>query len=258
MINLQGKCGVILGIANDRSIAWGIAEAAHAAGARLALNYQNERLEKNVTELASRLPGTLAAPCDLTREDEVRDFFAKASSAFDGKLDFLVHAVAFAKKEELAGRFLDTTHEGFNLAMQVSVYTLLTATRHAEPLLNAAGGGSVVTLSYYGAQKVVKNYNIMGVAKAALEASVRYLAADLGPTGVRVNAISAGPIKTLAARGISGFSEILGTVAEKAPLRRNVELADVAGTAVWLASDAGRGVTGEVIYVDCGFNIMGV
>jgi enoyl-[acyl-carrier protein] reductase I len=258
MIDLKGKTGVILGVANERSIAWAIAEAAHAAGARLAFNYQNERLEKTVSEMAARLEGTIAAPCDLSHEDEVDTFFDKVGAAFGGKLDFLIHSVAFAKKDELSGRFIDSSREGFELAMNISVFTLVAAAKRAEPLMNAAGGGSIITLTYYGAEKVIKNYNTMGVAKAALEASVRYLASDLGPEAIRVNAISAGPIKTLAARGISGFSDILNVVSEKAPLRRNVEAREVGGTAVFLCSDAGKGITGEVLYVDCGYNIMGL
>ncbi len=258
-MQLEGKNGIILGVANKYSIAWSIAKAAAEAGARLVLNYQNERTEQGVKKLlAAEMPKADCFACDLTSDEEIERFFGEAAGRLGGKLDFLVHSLAFAKREDLSGRFTDTSRGGFALAMDVSVFSLVAAARRALPLMQAAGGGSIMTLSYYGAEKVVKNYNVMGVAKAALEASVRYLAADLGPEGVRVNAISAGPIKTMAARGISGFGEILGVVAERAPLRRNVDVNEVGQTAVFLASDGARGITGETLYVDAGFNIMGV
>ena len=258
-MQLEGKNGVILGVANRYSIAWGIARAAAQAGARLAFNYQNERTEQGVKKLlAAEMPDAVCLPCNVTNDEEIARFFEKIGNHFGGQLHFLVHSIAFARKEELAGRFADTSRAGFALAMDVSVFSLVAAARCARPLMEAADGGSVLTLSYFGAEKVVRNYNVMGVAKAALEASVRYLAADLGPDGVRVNAISAGPIKTLAARGITGFSDMLGLAAERAPLRRNVEAGEVGQAAVFLASDAARGITGEILYVDAGYNIMGL
>ncbi len=257
-MQLEGKRGVIFGVANNYSIAWHIAKAAGAAGARLAFNYQNERVESGVRVLVSNIPDALCLPCDLTRDDQLDHFFEHVREAFDGQLDFMVHSIAFAKKEDLSGRFIDTPRGGFNMALEVSVYSLVAAARRAQPLMDAAGGGSIITLSYLGAERVVPNYNVMGVAKAALEASVRYMAADLGQDKIRVNAISAGPIRTLAASGISGFGRMIKLVAEKAPLKRNVDSDEVADTAVFLASDASRGITGETIYVDAGYNIMGL
>ncbi len=256
---LDGKKGVVLGIANSRSIGWHIARAANNAGAHLAFNYQNERLEDGVRKLADSLSNPVAVlPCDLTDDKQVDRFFEEAGAGFDGQLDFLVHSVAFANREDLDGRFVDTSRDGFRLALEVSCFTLVAAAKRALPLMQASGGGSIITLSYYGAEKVVRNYNIMGVAKAALECTVRYLSADLGPDNVRVNAISAGPIKTLAARGISGFGEILKVVEEKTPLRRNITPDEVARTAVFLSSGEGGGITGETIYVDAGYHVLGL
>lgn len=253
---LSGKTGVVFGVANKRSIAWGIAQALAGAGARLALTYQGERLEENVRELAQTLPDSLGLPCDVSNDAEVEAVFETLGRQF-GRLDFLIHSVAFAPKEELEGEFVNTSREGFRIALDVSAYSLVALAKAARPLL-AKEGGSIVTMTYYGAEKVVQNYNVMGVAKAALEASVRYLAADLGPQGIRVNAISAGPLNTLAARGISGFTDMLKIHAGKAPLRRNVEVKEVADTALFLCSPMGSGITGEVIYVDAGYNIMGM
>jgi len=253
---LAGKRVLVFGVANERSIAWGISQAMHAAGARLAFTYLNEALEKRVRPLAEGIGSELILPCDVTNEAQVREVFRAVQEAWGG-LDILIHAVAFANKEDLEGRFVDTSRDGYLKAIEISAYSLVALAREAEPLMKE-NGGSIITLSYYGAEKVVPNYNVMGVAKAALEASVRYLAADLGPSAIRVNAISAGPIKTLAASGIRGFRGMLGIAEEKAPLRRNVTQADVAGAALFLCSDLGAGVTGETIYVDAGYNIMGM
>jgi len=256
-MDLNGLCGAVLGVANERSIAWKIALAAREAGARLAFNYQNERLERDVRALTQSIPGALCLPCDVGDEAQIDKFFGAVGEAFGGRLDFLIHSLAFARKEDLAGRFVDTSRDGFLLALEVSTYSLVAVARRALPLMRAAGGGSIVTMTYFGAEKVVRNYNVMGVAKAALEASVRYLAADLGPQGVRVNAISAGPIKTLAARGITGFNDMFAAAAEHAPLRRAIEPEEVAQTAAFLVSPAARAITGEIIHVDAGFHIMG-
>ena len=257
MSELAGKHGLIVGIANKRSIAWAIATAAAAAGARLAVTYQGERLEENVRELAGQLSDPLILPCDVTNDAQIAEVMSSVSREFGG-LDFLVHGVAFAPREEITSPFLNTSREGFRIALDVSAYSLIALTRGAAPLMAARGGGSVVTLTYLGSERVFENYNVMGVAKAALEASVRYLASELGPQNIRVNAISAGPIKTLAASGIGGFSKILQVYRERAPLRRNVETAEVGETARFLIGPAGRGVTGSVIPVDGGFNIMGI
>ena len=253
---LNGKVGVVFGVANKRSIAWGICKAARAAGARLALNYQNERMESGVRELAGELEDPWLAPCDVMKEGEIDTFFQGVKQKFGG-IDFLVHSIAFAKREELGGSFVDTSLDGYLLAQQVSAYSLVALARRAAPLMEGRGG-SILTLSYYGAEKVVPNYNVMGVAKAALEASVRYLASDLGPKGIRVNAVSAGPIKTLSAMGVSDFSSILDKVAQKAPLRRNVTADDVGQAGLFLLSGMGNGVTGQVLYVDGGYSIMGM
>jgi len=257
MSELTGKHGLIVGIANKRSIAWAIAKAAADAGARLAVTYQGERLEGNVRELAAELVDPLILPCDVTNDAQVADVMASIGREFGG-LDFLVHAVAFAPREEITSAFLNTSREGFRIALDVSAYSLIALTRGAAPLMAARGGGSVLTLTYLGSERVFENYNVMGVAKAALEASVRYLASELGPQNIRVNAISAGPIKALAAAGIGGFSKILQVYRERAPLRRNVETAEVADTGRFLIGPAGRGITGSVIPVDGGFNIMGI
>ena len=258
---LAGKTGLIFGVAHKTSIAWAIAQALSKAGMKLAFTYQGERLEKNVRELVDTLPEeqraeALILPCDVTKDEEIDAVYASVAREY-GQLDTLVHCVAFAQKEDLAGSFVDTSRNGYQIAQDISSYSLTALTRGAVPLMEKSGGGSVITLTYLGGERVVQNYNVMGVAKAALEMSVRYLAADLGSKNIRVNAISAGPIKTLAARGISGFSSILDKMEELTPMRRNVEAAEVGDTALYLASSLSRGVTGEVIHVDAGFHIMG-
>jgi len=257
MSQLTGKYGLIVGVANKRSISWAIAQAAAREGARLALTFQGERLEENVRELAAELENPLILPCDVTSDEQVASLFETIGREFGG-LDFLVHGVAFAPREELDRRFVDTSREGFRVALDVSAYSLVSLARGAAPLMEARGGGSILTLSYLGAVRVFPNYNVMGVAKAALEACVRYLASDLGPAGIRVNAISAGPIRTLAASGISGFTNILQIYRDRAPLRRTIEATEVADAAVFLLGPAGRGVTGEVLIVDAGFHTMGM
>jgi enoyl-[acyl-carrier protein] reductase I len=256
MSTLSGKQGLIVGVANKRSISWAIAQAAAAAGARLALTYPSERLEENVRDLASQLDQPLLAPCDVTSDDQITALAATIDKEFGG-LDFFVHGAAFAPAPELSNPFVDTSREGFRVALDVSVYSLVAMTRALAPLMEKRGGGSVLTLTFIGSQRVFPNYNVMGVAKAALEASVRYLAADVGPRGIRVNAISAGPIKTLAAAGISGFSNILHVYRDRAPLRRNTELAEVADASLFLLGPASRGVTGEILLVDAGFHVSG-
>ena len=253
---LDGRKGIIFGVANEKSIAWAIAQKLHKEGAELAFTFAGEALEKRVRPLADSLGAKLILPCDVTKDDQIQAVFQQVQSNF-GHLDILVHAIAFANKEDLKTDFLNTSRDGFRLAHDVSAYSLTALARHAAPLMEGRPG-SILTLTYYGAEKVVPRYNVMGVAKAALEASVCYLAADLGPKGIRVNAISAGPIRTLASAGISGFMEMLHYVEAKAPLRRNVTAEEVAGTALYLASDLSSGVTGEVIYVDAGYNIMGM
>jgi enoyl-[acyl-carrier protein] reductase I len=248
------KTAVIFGLANKRSIAWAIAQKLNEAGWRLAITYQNERLEQEAKDLITDLPGADGFMCDLTSDAEIAKLFEQLKARY-GVLDGLVHSVAFAPAEDMKGEFLNTTREGFRIAHDVSVYSLIAVARAAAPLMT--NGGGMVTLTYYGAEKVVPKYNVMGVAKAALEATVRYLANDLGPKGIRVNAISAGPIKTLAARGVSQLGEMLKSHAERAPLKRNVDPAEVGGTAAFLLSPAGSGITGETLYVDCGYNIMG-
>jgi enoyl-[acyl-carrier protein] reductase I len=253
---MSGKNVVIFGIANKRSIAWGIAQALHREGARLALNFQNDRMEEPVRKLAAELPGdTFLAPCDVTVPGDIDRFFERVGKEF-GQLDGLVHSIAFAKREELGGHFVDTSWDGYQLAQQVSAWSLIGLAKGAMPLMEGREAG-IVCLSYYGAEKVVPNYNVMGIAKAALEASTRYLANDLGPRGVRVNAISAGPIKTVSAMGVGDFGTLLDSMAQKAPLRRNVDQADVGNTALFLLSGLSRGVTGQTIYVDAGYSIMG-
>ncbi len=252
--SLQGRTVVVFGVANKRSIAWAIAQQMQRAGAQLAITYQNERLKEEADDLIGALPDSQAFQCDVSRDEEIAQLFEQLKTSY-GKLDALVHSVAFAPADDLKGEFVTTSREGFRVALDVSVYSLVALANAARPLMT--DGGSIMTMTYYGAEKVVPRYNVMGVAKAALEASVRYLAYDLGKNKIRVNAISAGPIKTLAARGIAGFGEMLKTQAERAPLQRNVDVNEVAGTAVFLASDAGSGITGETIHVDCGYNIMG-
>jgi enoyl-[acyl-carrier protein] reductase I len=255
MALLDGKKALIFGVANDHSIAWGIAKALHDEGATLGFSSVESLIEKRVRPLATSIGSTFVEPCDVQSDEQIQGVMAKWKQAY-GEIDVLVHALAFAKREDLDGEFAATSRDGFALAMDVSAYSLVALVREARPLLHP--GSSVLTLTYYGAEKVVSHYNVMGVAKAALEASVRYLAADLGPEGVRVNAISAGPIRTLAAAGIAGFKKMYGSFAEVAPLRSNISIEDVGKTAVWLASDLSSAVTGEVIYVDGGFNILGV
>lgn len=248
------KTAVIFGLANKRSIAWAIAQKLNEAGWRLAITYQNERLEQEAKDLITDLPGADGFMCDVTSDAEIAKLFEQLKGRY-GVLDGLVHSVAFAPAEDMKGEFLNTTREGFRIAHDVSVYSLIAVARAAAPLMT--NGGGIVTLTYYGAEKVVPKYNVMGVAKAALEATVRYLANDLGPKGIRVNAISAGPIKTLAARGVSQLGEMLKSHAERSPLKRNVDPGEVGGTAAFLLSPAGSGITGETLYVDCGYNIMG-
>jgi enoyl-[acyl-carrier protein] reductase I len=251
---MQGKNMVIFGMANKRSIAWAIAQRLSDAGAKLAITYQNERMKAEAHDLVTSLPGAEPFQCDVSSDSEIEQFFAQIQQRF-GHLDALVHSVAFAPSEDMKGDFLNTTRDGFRIAHDVSVYSLIAVARSAAPLM--ANGGSVITLTYFGAEKVVPGYNVMGVAKAALEATVRYLANSLGPKNIRVNAISAGPIKTLAARGVGDFSTMLKNHAEHAPLKRNVDPKEVGNTALFLASDLSSGITGETIYVDCGYNIMG-
>jgi len=248
------KTAVIFGLANKRSIAWAIAQKLQQAGWRLAITYQNERLEQEAKDLITELPGAVGFMCDVSSDEEIAKLFERLKSHY-GELHGLVHSVAFAPAEDMKREFLNTTREGFRIAHDVSVYSLIAVSRAAAPLMH--NGGGIVTLTYYGAEKVVPKYNVMGVAKAALEATVRYLANDLGLKNIRVNAISAGPIKTLAARGVSGLSEMLKSHAERAPLKRNVDAVEVGATAAFLLSEAGSGITGETIYVDCGYNIMG-
>ena len=255
MIDLAGKTAVVFGMANKRSIAWGIAQKLHEAGATLAICYQNERRKTEAEELIAELPGASGFQCDVSNDAEIDVLFAALKDKY-GKLDILVHAVAFAPAAELHGDFVDTTREGFRIAHDVSVYSLIAVSRAAVPLMTE--GGSIITLSFYAAEKVVPHYNVMGVAKAALESTVRYLAWDLGPRNIRVNAISAGPIKTLAARGVGALGDMLKAHAERAPLHRNVNQSEVGGSALFLASDLASATTGETLYVDCGYNIMSV
>ncbi len=252
---LDGKNALIFGVANDHSIAWGIARALHEGGAEVGFSSVESLLEKRVRPLAASIGSTFVEPCDVQSDADIARVFARWGETHQG-LDILVHALAFAKREDISGAFVDTSRDGFALALDVSAYSLVALAREAKPLLHP--GSSILTLTYYGADKVVANYNVMGVAKAALEASVRYLAADLGPAGVRVNAISAGPIRTLAATGIAGFKRMYGSFAEVAPLRANITIEDVGRSALYLASDLSSAVTGEVMFVDGGFNIMGV
>ena len=256
MISLEGKLGIVFGVANRRSIAWAIAQAWHEAGAKLAFTYQGERLKENVEELAGTFGSdVLLMPCDVTRDEEIKAVFERVGQEF-GRLDLLLHSVAFAPREALEGAFAGTSREAFRTALDVSAYSLVTLAAGAAPLMT--NGGSIVAMTYYGAEKVMPHYNVMGVAKAALEAATRYLAADLGPRQIRVNCISAGPMNTLAARGIAGFTDMLKYHAEHSPLKRNVLPAELGATAAFLASDGAAAITGQVIYVDCGYNIMGM
>lgn len=251
---MEGKRAMIFGLANKRSIAWGISEALHQQGARLGFNYLGEALEKRVRPLAEEVDADIVVPCDVTDDQQVSDVFQEIEKTWGG-LDVLVHSVAWANKDDLGGRFSDTTRAGYLKALEISAYSLVHLAREARPLMK--DGGSIVTMTYYGSEKVVPNYNIMGVAKATLEASVRYLADDLGTDGIRVNAVSAGPIKTLAAAGVKDFRKLMSIVEEKAPLRRNVTQEEVGQTALFLVSDMGAAITGEVIHVDSGYNILG-
>jgi enoyl-[acyl-carrier protein] reductase I len=258
MALLEGKTGIIFGVANRRSIAWAIAQALSREGMRLAFTYQGERLKESVSALLeASMPDSLLLPCDVTNDAEIDAVFQRVGEAY-GQLDVLLHSVAYAPKEDLEGEFINTSREGFKLAHDISAYSLVALTRAALPYLEKAGGGSVLALTYLGATKAVEGYNVMGVAKASLEASVRYLAANLGPRNIRVNALSAGPVNTLAARGIKGFTDMLHHHAERAPLRRNVELAEIGNTGLFLLSPMSKGITGEIMFVDCGYNIVGL
>jgi enoyl-[acyl-carrier protein] reductase I len=257
MALLEGKTGIVFGVANKRSIAWGIAQALAREGMRLAFTYQGERLKESVGELTATIPGSLLLQCDVTNDADVEAVYAAVDREF-GRLDGLLHSVAFAPKEDLEREFVLTSRDGFKTAHDISAYSLVALTRGALPLFEKSGGGSVLALSYYGAQKAVEGYNVMGVAKASLEASVRYLASNLGPKNIRVNAISAGPVNTLAARGIKGFTGMLHHHAERAPLRRNVELEELGNCGLFLLSSMSSAITGEVMFVDCGYNIVGL
>lgn len=252
---LENKVGMIFGVANQRSIAWACAQACAEKGAKLAFTFQGDRLKENVEKLTADLDGAIVVPCDVSNQTEVDAAFKTVEKEF-GKLDFVIHSIAFAPKEALEGEFLMTSREAFTTAMEISAYSLPQLARAAAPLMK--DGGSIVTMTYYGAEKVVQNYNVMGVAKSALESSVRYLAEDLGKQNIRINAISAGPINTLSARGVKNMGAMLKHIAENAPLRRNVEAREVGNTALFLVSDLSSAITGETIYVDCGFNIIGI
>jgi enoyl-[acyl-carrier protein] reductase I len=252
---LEGKTALIFGVANDHSIAWGIAQAMQKHGARLAFSYAGEVLERRVRALAQSVGSSFIEACDVASDEQIQTLFQRAAREL-GKIDILVHSIAFAGRDELSRPYLETSRQGFLTALEVSVYSFTALARATAPLM--PDGGSMMTMTYYGSDKVMPNYNVMGVAKAALESSTRYLASDLGPRGIRVNAISAGPVRTLSAAGVSGFKRLYKHFAEIAPLRRNVTADDVAGTAVWLASDMARAVTGEVIFVDSGYNILGI
>lgn len=252
---LDGKKGLILGIANDHSIAWGIAQAMHREGADLGFTFIGDALEKRVRPLAESLNAKLIEPCDVGSDEQIDALMARAREVY-GQIDILVHAIAFANRDEIKGDYLNVTRGGFLTAMEISAYSLTALVKSAGDLLQP--GASILTMTYHGSQQVVPNYNVMGVAKAALEASVRYLASDMGPKGVRVNAISAGPIRTLAASGIAGFRTLHKQVADASPLRRNVTIEDVGNTAAWLSSNMASGITGEIIYVDAGFSTVGV
>jgi enoyl-[acyl-carrier protein] reductase I len=253
-----GKRGLVLGVANRRSIAWAIAKRLADEGASLAFTFQGERIEKSVRELAESVSSPLVTECDVRADDGIDRVFSEVAEAFGGQLDLLVHSVAFADARDLEGRFTDTPRDRYWLALDVSAYSLIACTRAAEPLMEAAGGGSIMTMTYLGGERAVPHYNVMGVAKAALDASVRYLAWDLGPKNIRVNAVSAGPVRTLAARSIAGFPVMEEIVEERSPLRRNIEADDVGAAAAYLLSDAARSVTGTTLYVDSGYHAMGM
>jgi enoyl-[acyl-carrier protein] reductase I len=256
--SFDGKRGLVLGVANRRSIAWAIAQRLAAEGARLAFTFQGERIARNVHDLAASVDSPLVTECDVRSDDDVARVFSEAGEAFDGQLDLLVHSVAFAAAEDLEGRFTDTPRDRFWMALDVSAYSLVACTRAAEPLMEAAGGGSILTMTYLGGVRAVPHYNVMGVAKATLDASVRYLAWDLGQKNVRVNAISAGPVRTLAARSIAGFPTMEAIVEERAPLHRHISADDVAAGAAYLLSDGAQNVTGTTLYVDSGYHAMGM
>ncbi len=254
MIDLAGKTAVVFGLANKRSSAWGIAQKLHQAGATMAIMYQNERMKAEAEDLINELPGAAGFQCDVSSDQQIETLFATLKEKYT-KIDILVHAVAYAPAEALRGEFIDTSRDAFRMAHDISVYSLIAVSRAAVPLMTE--GGSIMTLSYYAAEKVVPNYNVMALAKSSLESCVRYLAWNLGPKNIRVNAISAGPIKTLAARGIGALGDMLKAAADRAPLKRNVDQLEVGGAAVFLASDLSSAITGETIYVDCGYNVMG-
>jgi enoyl-[acyl-carrier protein] reductase I len=254
----MGKSGLVLGVANRRSIAWAIARRLADGGATLAFTYQGERIEKTVRELAESVASPLVTECDVRADEDIQRVFSETAEAFDGRLDLLVHSVAFADARDLEGRFTDTPRDRFWLALDVSAYSLVACARAAEPLMGSAGGGSILTMTYLGGERAVPHYNVMGVAKAALDASVRYLAWELGQKEIRINAVSAGPVRTLAARSIAGFPTMESIVEERAPLRRNIESDDVGAAAAWLLSDEARNVTGTTLYVDSGYHSMGM
>jgi enoyl-[acyl-carrier protein] reductase I len=253
---LEGKTGVVFGVANQRSLAWAIASRANDEGARIAITYQGERLEEKARKLAEQLNNPLVLPCDVTKDDDIVAVFAKLKDEF-GSLDFVVHGIAYALREELEGDYINTSREGFRIAQDISVYSLTAMARQAAPLMEGRNG-SIITLTYLGGERVIPGYNVMGIAKAALDMSVKYLAANLGPQGIRVNGLSAGPVKTLASAGIGGFSKILEHMRNHAPLRRNIDQAEVADAALFLLSNMSRGITGEILHVDSGYNIMGM
>jgi enoyl-[acyl-carrier protein] reductase I len=256
--DFQGKRGLVLGVANRRSIAWAIAQRLAEGGAELAFTFQGERIEKNVRDLAETVSSPLVTSCDVREDADVERVFREVGEAFDGKLDLLVHSVAFADARDLEGRFTDTPRDRFWMALDVSAYSLVACARAAEPLMQAAGGGSILTMTYLGGERAVPHYNVMGVAKATLDASMRYLAWDLGQSAIRVNAISAGPVRTLAARSIAGFPTMESIVQERAPLRHNIEAEDVGAAGAYLLSEEAKSVTGTILYVDAGYHAMGM
>jgi enoyl-[acyl-carrier protein] reductase I len=254
----EGKRALVLGVANKRSIAWAIAQKLAAGGARLAFTFQGERIEKGVRDLAATVDTALVTECDVRSEEHLQRVFREVAEAFDGQLDLLVHSVAFAAAEDLEGRFINTPSDRFWMAIDVSAYSLVACARHAEPLMDAAGGGSIVTLTYLGGERAVPGYNVMGVAKATLDASLRYLAWDLGGKNIRVNSVSAGPVRTLAARSIAGFTTMESMFEERSPLHRHVDADDVGAAAAFLLSDEAKNVTGTMLYVDAGYHAMGM
>ena len=254
---LEGKKGLIMGVLNNRSIAWGVAKACREQGAELAFTYARDAAQKRLTPLAESLGSDMVMQCDVSNDEQIKETFAKLEKKW-GKLDFLVHSIGYSNKDELRGRYVDTTRDNFKMTMDISCYSLVAVAKAAEPLMKKAGGGSIISMTYYGAEKVMPNYNVMGVAKAALECSTKYLAEDLGKENIRVNAISSGPVKTLAAAGIGGFNYIFKWNEHNAPLRRNVTIEDNGGAALYLLSDLGSGTTGEILHVDAGYNVVGM